>query len=430
MKSKKNYLKIGALIVVAVVCALGLVSNLSLSKDKKETVKEAVRPVKTVLLIQNGETEKRSYPGIAQARREVKLSFRVGGPLITFEMETGQRVSKGEVIAGIDTRDFRIRVSKLSAAIREAKSNLKVMKKGARKEDLESRTADVRASRAQLLEAELNYKRYESLFKEKAASKSIFDRMKAAYDMAKAREHASVQNLKKARKGARAEDVDAMEARIAGLKTDLRAAQNALEDTVIKCPFNGFIDKTWVENYESVVPGQPIVSVLDLGKMEVRSAIPEEMVVRKKDFTRFVCEFEAFPNQKFNATLSQVGKKTASANQSYPITLKISKKDCCRTTPGMAATVTIELNKTGTSGNGYLLPVASVFADEKGEDHIWIVDEESMKVKKVPVVLGQLAGDTIQLVSGGLPEARVVTAGAKFLRQGQKVRLLERTKRE
>ena len=47
-------------------------------------------------------------------------------------------------------------------------------------------------------------------------------------------------------------------------------------------------------------------------------------------------------------------------------------------TPGMAATVSIKLNRSGDADESLSLPVSALFADEQGKDNVWVVDPETI----------------------------------------------------
>ena len=48
------------------------------------------------------------YPGKIKAASDVQLAFRVAGPILRFNAEVGEFVKKGEVLAEIDPRDYRL----------------------------------------------------------------------------------------------------------------------------------------------------------------------------------------------------------------------------------------------------------------------------------------------------------------------------------
>jgi multidrug efflux pump subunit AcrA (membrane-fusion protein) len=76
------------------------------------------------------------------------------------------------------------------------------------------------------------------------------------------------------------------------------------------------------------------------------------------------------------------------------------------------------------------VPVSAVFTDEMGQQSVWIVEDQSMTVGKARVEVGALVGESVALLSGVSPGQSIVTAGASFLAEGQKVRQITDELRE
>ncbi|MBI9089361.1 MAG: efflux RND transporter periplasmic adaptor subunit [Desulfobacterium sp.] len=333
---------------------------------------EKVRPVKANRLTAPMATSIRSFPGSAQATREVNLAFRVSGPLVALKGNTGDKVTQGDIIARIDPRDFKVQVKALGAKLV--------------------------ASRAKRTESKLQYERYIHLIKENAAAKATYDQVKAAYEMAQAQVDVDLKNLE--------------------------AARNALKDTVLIAPFTGYIHNKRVENYETVSQGQPIFSVVDLSTMEVEIGIPENLVGKVDTFTHYQCTFESMPQINFNATLKEVGKKPNPSNHTYPLTLILNPEESSSVRPGMSAEVTVSI--AGQSKTAWFsVPAQSIVNDGQRKTFVWMVDENTGKVSKRSVETGGFTHTGIE-VKGDIHAGNwVVTAGASFLKEGQTTRILE-----
>jgi len=409
-----------AAVVVAAMTALWIFDP---KADGAQEAKPPVRPVKVITLSKKDCSEQRSFPGLVRARRETNLAFRVGGPLIEMNVIIGQRVARGDLIARIDPRDFHISVKRLEAAIGEAGANLKAMRSGARPEEIRRLEAELNAARARLTEADLNFKRYKVLYEQKAAAKAVYDRTRAAYETAHAGVEAAREALRIGRRGARTEDIAAMEARIEGLRVELRAARNALDDTHLTAPFDGFVHQKPVENYDTVRAGQAIVSLLDFSDVEVQAVIPESLMVRRTAFSGFSCRFNAHPGRTFEAVLKEIGRKTEAANQSYPLTVIPRLPKELDVQPGMAATVIVALRDAAAVTPGINAPISAVFLDAGGDACVWKLNDD-LTVRKVPVTVGRMSTDNVRLLSGATAGDRLVAAGARFLREDQRVRLL------
>jgi RND family efflux transporter MFP subunit len=331
------------------------------------------RPVKTMAVTAADSNQTRSFPGIVKAAREINLAFRVGGPLIEYDLKTGEKVRKGETIARIDPRDYEITIRKL--------------------------TAELKAAEARLADAEKDFQRQENLLVENASSQARYDKTRMVLDTSRAG--------------------------IESLKTDLAAAKNALADTRLTAPFNGVINHKFTENHETVSPGMPVVSLLDVSGLEVATAVPEDVVIRESDFSEISVSLDTFPGRRFGAHLKEVGRQTEIANQSYPLTASLDVPEGLSPAPGMAATVHIILQDAGRIDEGSYLPTAAVFADADGVPCVWRVDMRTLSTEKVKVETGSLKGEEILVRSGLASGDHVVSAGARFLLEGQQIRILD-----
>jgi multidrug efflux pump subunit AcrA (membrane-fusion protein) len=105
------------------VWAIALACVILLScKGEPEKVKESVRPVKAFQVGETGPMNTRGYPGLTQVMKEAELSFRVSGPLNKLNVTEGKSVSKGELLAQVDPRDFEVDLAAKEGRYTQAKA--------------------------------------------------------------------------------------------------------------------------------------------------------------------------------------------------------------------------------------------------------------------------------------------------------------------
>lgn len=389
------------------------------AKEQAAPVVETPRPVKAIQAASNTAVRSRVFPGVAKEAQVTKLAFRVPGPLCEMNVNLGQRAKQGDVIARIDPRDFELAVARIEAGLAEAQASLKAMRRGARAEDIQALSAKLDAGRAKLHEAQLHFNRFKALYEDKSVSKAQYDNARTMFDVATAEVTAITQELEKAKRGAREEEIEAMEAKIAGLEANLKTARNSLQDTVLLAPFTGYVAQKFVENYDTVAAGHPIVALLDCSQIEVSVGVPEEVALQENRFREFECEFDAYPGRLFPAKLKELGHSIQSGKQAYPLSVIVTPPEDLNLRPGMAATVRINIAQPTTV---CCYPAAAVVSDQ-AEAFAWIVDPATSAVQRRPVKVGQLTAQGIEILDGIRPGEWVVVAGAHFLHEGQKVRL-------
>ena len=356
----------------AIAALLASLSACDPSGAQTNPAPKTIRPVKAVQLSESQGENRLNLPGVAKAHKDTDLSFRVGGPLIHLNADTGRQVKKGEVLARIDPRDFQIRIKTCRAALASA--------------------------RAHLEEARLQYKRYSKLVKYKAVAQAEYDRVKAAYEMALAQK----QSAEKA----------------------LENAGNALVDTVLKAPFSGYINQKFVDNHETVQPGQPVASLVDLENMEVRLSLSEDLLPIIKRFKSFSCTFEALPGQAFKARFKEVGKKSDPASRTYPLLLYLDDRPAALVRPGMSAEVLIELAPKPFN-NSFVVPLSALVNKGGQKSYVWVLDTKTKKPVLTQVSILGLKEQGAEITGELNPGQWVITAGVSQLEKDSQVRLFD-----
>lgn len=332
-----------------------------------------IRPVKAFKLSAPSNKRVLSFPAAAKAAREVDLSFRVSGTMVQLNAETGLKVNKGQLIASLDERDFDIRIKSMEAKLA--------------------------ASKAQLAEAVLQYKRHEKLLVYNAVSRSQYDSLKAAYLMYKAQVEADEKSLEDAR--------------------------NALIDTKLEAPFTGFVHQEFVENHEAVSAGKPVVSLVDLSTIEVELGLPEDLLNRIPEFQSYSVAFDAVPGKLFSASFKEAAEKPNPTTHAYLVTLVLEKAAVEQVRPGMAATVSINVSSNGEEKR-FVVPTGALFNRGGKDSLVWIFDEEESTVRSLPVKAEKVTREGVEITGGIKSGQWIVTAGVHHLQDGMKVRLVRK----
>lgn len=405
--------------------AAGFLDTRPLSGPAADRPGAPPRPVKSVVVQSSRNMEKRTFPGLVQSANETRLAFRVSGILNEMNGSAGRKVKKGDLIARLDPRDFEINIRQIQAALDEAAAALAAMETGARKEDIAALTARVNAARADFERSEKQMARLDMLIKAQVITRTMHDQGVADVKTSRAAWEAAVQTLEKARNGARKEEIQAAVARVRQLEARLTAARYALSDTRLTAPFDGVVNRKFVENFETVAAGHPVISLLDVSRVDVKTAIPEEVLLNRTRFVHISCTMDAYPGRVFDARIAELGLKTDTANQSFPLTVSLDVPEGIDIQPGMTASVTIEYPRTGRAGTPVRLPSTAIFADSGGTAWAWKIDPDTGCVARTPVCVERISGAELAVTAGLNPGDRIVTAGARFLQDGRKVRIMD-----
>jgi RND family efflux transporter MFP subunit len=387
-----------------------------------------VRPVRTMTLGPVAGATARSLPGRVQAARgrRVDVAFRVPGTVAELPVRTDQTVRQGQLLARLDVRDFETRVTQASSAVAEAQARLAAMQAGDRPEDIRILESQLAVEQARLTEAEQDFTRTQNLFDRGAATLGALDQATRARDVARASTAAAGDALKRARAGARPEDLEAQRALIRRLEAQQREARDALADTRLTAPFAGVVARTMVDTFQEVQAREPILSLRDAAGLEIVTDVPESIMVQLNtvNVRSVVAEFDFLPGRTFPVTLSESEIEADSRTRTFAVVFSMPTVPReIRVLPGMTATIRVEM-KTPTAADEWPIPSSAVFVDAGGKRHVWRVNKETQAVSRVAVEVGEVRGDQVVLRGGLGAGDTIVTAGVNSLQEGDKIQAL------
>ena len=103
---------------------LVLLSLLSVGCGKPSEEPDLIRPVRTMRVADVEQLSRRVFPGRAEATQAVDLSFDVQGQLIERPVNVGDEVTKGQVLARLDPRDYENELQATQARLKQAEAYL------------------------------------------------------------------------------------------------------------------------------------------------------------------------------------------------------------------------------------------------------------------------------------------------------------------
>lgn len=216
---------------------------------------------------------------------------------------------------------------------------------------------------------------------------------------------------------------------------DVRIQRKALEDAVLRAPFDGIMARKLVEDFANVQAKEPVLIFEDDSLLEIKVSLPERDLAGKRPSRKDMDEVNerlqpkvtvtALPDDPFPARLKELATTADPTTRTFEATFEFQEPADTVVLPGMTAKVSIQIGDFA-SVSDVSLPSRAVVDDGKSQPMVWIVDPETGVVETRPVTLGELAGDQV-LVTDGLREGdTVVISGMGQLSPGVKVRRWER----
>ncbi len=303
-----------------------------------------------------------TLPGNVMAYQEATLYAKVAGYLKTINVDKGDSVKEGELLAEIEAPEM---------------------------------LADLIKAKAEAEAAQLDYKR-------------VTDAQKKASDLVVP------------------QTVDAAKAKSGVAVAGLQRIETLLSYAKITAPFSGVITKRWVDpgalipaaTSSSTSKSAAVVTLMDFSTVRIDVAIPDtEAPFIKKDLPVKVTVNE-LPGRTFQGTITRFSYALDESTKTMATEIEISNPDLALR-PGMWAAVEIELQK---KENALLIP-AEALVIEKNKNSVFVVRDK--KALKVALTTGFDDGVNVEILKGsGLNDA-VIVAGKQSVTDGQKVQAIE-----
>lgn len=346
-----------------------LVACLFLQACSKPTpAEEPVRAVKVLTVGLDAMQAGLEYAGEVRPRVESRLGFRVSGKLLRRNVDLGQRVKAGELLAQLDPQDFKLAADGARAQLAAVATN----------RDL----------------ALADYKRYKELRDQNFISAAELERRDAALKAAQAQ-------------------VDQAQAQLAGLGNQTGYA-NLLADAA------GVVTSVDAEPGQVLAAGTPVLRIAQDGGRDAVFAVPEDKVGKLKVGSQV--QVQAWAEQKSaSATVREVAASADPVTRTFTVKVALSGTDNWP----LGSTVTVLPKALDRSGPPVIKLPTSALQHDGEKAAVWVLDKATMTVRLQPITIATADGNAVVVAQGLEPGMQVVSVGTHVLNPGQKVTIYQ-----
>ena len=250
--------------LAAVVALAGAGAGCSKSETAQARAREnAPKAIKAEEVRQDSVKRAVDIVGTLAAVDEVTISSEADGKVAKILADLGDRVSSGQLLVQLDNEKQQYSYAQQQAALARTLAQYGAPD-SEHLPELED-TPDARRANADLVQATQAYDRASELFKRTLISQQALDDAKAALQSKRAIYNSAIQNAKNLR------------ASIQASEATMKLAARQLRDTEIRAPFDGFVQKRFVNMGELVKTQMPVMAIVQLDPLKVTAEIPEKM---------------------------------------------------------------------------------------------------------------------------------------------------------
>jgi membrane fusion protein, multidrug efflux system len=206
----------------------------------------------------------------------------------------------------------------------------------------------------------------------------------------------------------------------------LRSAEFNRGYSVITAPRDGIVLRKLAEEREVVPAGQPIliVGARDEGYV-VKAALSDREIVQLKLGDPAEIRMDAYPGQAISGTISEIAGAADDRSGMFPIEVRFDSVPV-RLASGLVAKVKL-YPAAGRASRLTYVPIAAVVEGDGERASVFVVNGDRVKRREVHIAF--IAPTSVALADGLKPGERVVTDGALYLQDDERIEIVDQTTR-
>jgi len=355
------------------------------------------------------------YSGAIQPSRQMDVAFKASGYVQSIGkirgaegvrlLQAGDAVRKGTVLATVRESDYRAKINEQATAVNEIRVS---QQRG---------LAALAEAEASLDAAKVNYERTSRLFASDSVTKPEYDTASNNFELAKIR----VQEAKAAVNSSKATEMHG--------RAGLAEANLALQDCVLRAPFDGVILKRLVEEGSLAAQGTVAYTIADDNNVKVTFGVPDVEIKNLAPSQSITVHAAAVPSRDFIGKITEISPDADARSRVFNVEVSLPNANR-QLRIGMVASVVT--TPQGALGSKYLtVPLKAVVrsSSNPGGYAVFVVSHMNDKytAEERQVRLGEATGHLIQVESGLKLGESVVTDGSTRVAQGQEIKIADGT---
>ncbi|MEO0686066.1 MAG: efflux RND transporter periplasmic adaptor subunit, partial [Cyanobacteria bacterium J06649_11] len=323
------------------------------------TIQARPLPVKTIEIeLARDYQTTQSYTGEVVAKRTSEVGFERGGKLIEILVDEGDRVSKGAVLAKLDTANLQAQRRSLVAQKAQAEARLVELKNGARTEQITAARARVRDIEKQLKLEQIKSNRRKYLYEQGAISREQFDEVAFNSQALSERLNNARSGLEELLNGTRYEQKAAQKAAVDQLSAEITNLDITIAKILLKAPFSGTVGVRSIDEGTVVETGKSIVRLVEDSRPEVKIGVPINVARKLVPGTEKELEIGG---KNYSARVKSILPEVDKATRTRTVILQLNSS--ARVSPREIARFKIVQN---VATEGYWLPITALVKGERG----------------------------------------------------------------
>lgn len=330
--------------------------------------------------------------------QEVELHAKVAGYIKHINVDIGDRVKAGQVLATLDIPELTAQVQGANAGVRQTQEQ-------------------ITRAESEVLRAQANYAAFHSAAQRLQQASQARPGLIAEQELddAQAKDRAAAAQVDSAKSA-----LSAMQQQLGVSRADQQRYSSLADYSRITAPFNGVITWRYADTGSLIQAGtsnanaMPVVKLAQVNMLRLRVPVPESLAGYVHDGDSANIRVQA-TGKTFTGKVTRNTASLDTATRTMQVEIDVPNKDG-KLTPGMYADVSLDVRR---AGNALAVPVQAV--DQSGSHPFVLVVDKNDRIEKRPVTIGISTPDRIGILSGLNAGERVVAANLGTFQTGERV---------
>lgn len=347
-------------------------------------------------------------------------------------VEQGQVVTAGQLLARLDDSVLQAQLNQAQASVAQAEARLAELRAGSRSEEIArakeavtSAESAVTAAESDLELARTRVDRNKILQSEGAIARDRLDEVynqerstRSQLEQAQAQLREAKQQLAQLEAGPRREVITQAEAQLAQAQAQVQSTMAQLNNTRVVAPVSGKIAERDARVGDVTSSSQTLFKIIENGRLELVAKVPETQLPQIRPGQSVIITSNADSSLKLSGKVREIDPMVDEASRQAKV--KIDLPASASLKPGMFLRASI----TTSASQGLTLPAKAILPQSDGSAIAYILQPDNT-VKAQPVEVGEVLGDNrVEIKSGLSGSDRVVVKGAAYLKDGDKVNVV------
>jgi RND family efflux transporter MFP subunit len=200
----------------------------------------------------------------------------------------------------------------------------------------------------------------------------------------------------------------------------LENARRSLEYTQLKAPFDALVTRRLVERFATVAAGTPLLRVQNITELRVHINVPEQIMRQVRDTSDYLVSvrLSEAATERYPLVYREHATEVDPLTQTYQVSFAIPRLPDVNLLPGMTVNVVTEKVVTDST---VLIPLSALDTTTPEQFYVWRYQPATQTVQRVPVQVGSIREQQVEIISGLSRGEQVVSAGIYQLQPGQQV---------